>query len=62
MDKLKAREGLEYFAIFATITGGLIALFNWIESRQSKDLADKNLKLEKELKELQISILKNKKA
>ena len=60
MDKQKAREGLEYFAIFATIVGGLIALFNYIESRKKNDLQEKNLALEKEIKELQLEQLRKK--
>ena len=61
MNKEKAREGLEYFAIFATIVGGLIALFNYIESRKSKELQEKNLALEKEIKELQLTKLRKEK-
>ena len=54
----KARENLEYIAIFATIVGGLVALFNYIESRKTKDLQEKNLALEKEIKQIQLTKLR----
>lgn len=54
----KGKLQLEYIAIGFTIIGGLVTLMSYLESQNTKKLAEVNAQLEKQIKELQLANLR----